>query len=141
MRRRANSVLLVLVSVTFPGCFSLLSIGASALPAHAQNVERQPTIEFVNDLSITVCAINLFRESGPAADATANWLELTDVPELEPGARVAVGMQPRDAPYRLRAVDCDGFVRTDSIVQVVAGQPLYLRKRASPEPVQVPLSL
>jgi hypothetical protein len=113
---------------------SLFTLGASSLVNHAQNVERQPTIEFVNDLGITVCAINLWREAGPAADATANWLELTEVPELEPGARVRVGMQPRDALYRLRAVDCDGFVRSDSIVQVTAGQTLQLKTNAPPPP-------
>lgn len=139
--RRAPGVLLVLVVATLPACWSLLSLGAAGFGSHVENVERQPTIEFVNELGVTVCAINLWREAGPASDETANWLELTDVPELEPGARVKVGMQPRDAPYRLRAVDCDGLVRMDSIVQVVAGQLLHLQKQPPPAPVQLPPSL
>ncbi len=139
--RWAKEGLLLLAAATFPACLSLFSFGASSFVNHAQNVERQPTIEFVNELGVTICAINLWREAGPAADATANWLELTDVPELEAGARVVVGMQPRDAPYRLRAVDCDGFVRSDSIVQVVAGQSLHLKKNPPPPPATMPLSL
>lgn len=139
--RRAKSGLLVLIVATCPACASLFTLGTGGFLAYAENVERQPTIEFVNDLGLTVCAINLWRESGPAADATANWLELTDVSELEPGARVAVGMQPRDAPYRLRAVSCDGVVRMDSIVQVTAGQQLHLHARPLSVPVQMPPSL
>jgi len=135
----------VLVMVaTAPGCIGLYPLGL-LFREHLDTVERPPTVEFVNDLAVAVCDINLWRDAGPAADQTANWLELTDVRRLSPGARVTVGMQPRDAPYHLRAVDCEGEVRFEALVQVISGRALHLQPavpagtQQSPVPVPPPL--
>jgi hypothetical protein len=142
MFQRAGLVLVVVAAA--PGCVGLYPLGL-LFREHLDTVERQPTVEFVNDLSVAVCDINLWRDAGPAADQTANWLELTDVRSLAPGARVTVGLQPRDAPYHLRAVDCEGEVRVEALVQVVAGRPLHLQPgvpsgaQQSPPPVPAPL--
>lgn len=119
----ALALLLACVTGCVPGSEAIVY----AVGNHIKNTERQPLVEFVNELPMPVCAINLWRDQGPAADREANWLELTDLLRLEPGQKVRVGMQPRDAVYHLRAVDCGGVVRLDTEVTPIAGQQVRLR--------------
>ncbi len=48
---------------TAPGCIGLYPLGL-LFREHLDTVERQPTVEFVNDLAVPVCDINLWRDAG-----------------------------------------------------------------------------
>ncbi|MBL8918923.1 MAG: hypothetical protein JNJ54_08710 [Myxococcaceae bacterium] len=122
------------------GCLAVADVGTSLALDHIRNTPRTPTITFVNDLPTAVCSINMWRDAGPATDRDANWLELTDVRRLEPGASVTVGIVPRDAVYHLHAVDCDGAVRARAEVTPSPGHALRLGARTPPPPAQPPAS-
>lgn len=125
--RRPPEAVLAFVSACIAGCVPGSEAVVNLVGNHIKNTERQPMIEFVNELPMPVCAINLWRDQGPAGDREANWLELTDLLRLEPGQKVRVGMQPRDAVYHLRAVDCGGVVRLDTEATPIPGQQVRLR--------------
>ncbi len=61
MGRRAGLVLVMVA--TAPGCIGLYPLGL-LFREHLDTVERQPTVEFVNDLAVPVCDINLWRDAG-----------------------------------------------------------------------------
>lgn len=113
-------------------CVAVADLGTSLALNHIRDTPRTPTITFVNDLPMPVCAINMWRDAGPAGDRDANWLELTDLRRLEPGTSVSVGIVPRDAVYQLRVVDCDGTVRARADVTPTPGQVLRLGEPSRP---------
>lgn len=135
--------------VLMQGCVGAeyLVLGAVGLAgggarSHIENTERQPTITFLNELSEPICAINLWRPSQPATEAEANWLELTDLPRLEPGQRVKVGFVPRDGSYFLRAIGCGDrafALSSVTLASITPGSTLSLGV-APPPPPSAPLA-
>jgi hypothetical protein len=117
----------------------LLSGCLGSLVSHVVDTERQPTLTFTNRLGVPVCAINLWRPSQPAEEAAADWMELTDVVELEPGASLTVGFVPHDGRYFVRALGCrfqDEVLFSRELAQVVPGTTLSFEpeSRATPPP-------
>lgn len=139
--RRLRLTLTAALAIGLSGCLAGLGLTQTLLVNGVERSDPQSTVDFVNALGVEVCAINLWRDQGPVDDQTANWLELTDLDVLAPGQRATVGIVPRDAPYHLRAVACDGLVITESVVRVIAGQELVLRRETSTEPAGLPPSL
>ncbi|MDP1922254.1 MAG: hypothetical protein Q8L14_38805 [Myxococcales bacterium] len=120
------------------GCVEALVLGGGLGMEHIKNTERQPTITFHNGLSEPVCAINLWRASQPAAEADANWLELTDLTRLDPGQQVSVGIRPRDSAYQLRALGCGGrasSLYSVSLSELIPGSRVTL---GAPPPTPTP---
>jgi hypothetical protein len=108
----------------FSGCLGVVSIVHTAPVA---------PIHFLNSLEEAVCAINLWRDEQPAAEADANWLELTDQPSLMPGERTSVGARLSRGPYRLRAISCTGraivqtelsSLRADQVIELSLPKPM-----------------
>lgn len=120
------------------GCAAGLELGGALAADHIRNTPRTPTITFVNELPAPVCAINMWRDGAPTGDRDANWLELSDLRRLEPGASVTVGILPRDAVYHLQAVDCGGAVLSRVDVTPIPGQPLRLAPASTRPPVAEP---
>ena len=141
----ARAFVVVATLVLGQGCVGVefLVIGAVAgARDHIENTERQPTITFLNELSEPLCAINFWRPSQPATEAEANWLELTDLPRLEPGQRVKVGFVPRDGSYFLRAIGCGDrafALSSVTLASITPGSTLSLGV-APPPPPSAPLA-
>lgn len=122
--------------VALPLLSGCLSVAAVVHTAATRPAPVAP-IHFVNSLDETVCAINLWRDEQPAAEADANWLELTDLPLLMPGERVSVGARLSAGPYWLRAIGCTGRALFQTELRSVrADQEIVL---AHPAPMDVPL--
>ena len=89
-------------------------------------------------------AATLCTSASPASatEAEANWLELTDLPRLEPGQRVKVGFVPRDGSYFLRAIGCGDrafALSSVTLASITPGSTLSLGV-APPPPPSAPLA-
>jgi hypothetical protein len=142
MRSRAViGVTAILAMSCFASGLGAAEIVATAAGDHIRNTERTAAITFENGLKEPICAINLWRPSQPPAEAEANWLELTELLQLEPGQRVTVGLQPRDGSYHLRALGCGarGFALSEVVLPQVLPGSVLLLGTPPPAPVTAPL--